>query len=45
MEPDEYDDPESLADELCISLHALTRISMANTTQLRITTAGENYMH
>jgi hypothetical protein len=40
IELDEHDDPDSLADELGISLHALTGISATNTMQLKITIAG-----
>jgi hypothetical protein len=40
MELDEHDDPDSLADELGISLHALTGISATNTMQLKITIAS-----
>jgi hypothetical protein len=40
MELDDHDDPDSLADDLGISLHALTGISATNTMQLKITIAG-----
>jgi hypothetical protein len=40
MELDDHDDPDSLADDLGISLHALTGISATNTMQLKITIVG-----
>jgi hypothetical protein len=40
MELDDHDDLDSLADDLGISLHALTGISATNTMQLKITIAG-----
>jgi hypothetical protein len=39
MELDDHDDPDSLTDDLGISLHALTGISTTNTMQLKITIA------
>jgi hypothetical protein len=39
MELSEEDDPKSLADDLGISLHALTGISSAKTKQLMVTIA------
>jgi hypothetical protein len=40
MKLDDHDDSDSLADDLGISLHALTGISTTNTMQLKITIAG-----
>jgi hypothetical protein len=44
MELEEHDDPDSLADDLGISLNALTGISAANTMQLKITIAGSELL-
>jgi hypothetical protein len=44
MELDDHDDPDSLANDLGISLHALTGISATNTMQQKITIAGDELL-